>query len=311
MSDIDIGLLNKNHCIPGVLEFIEAEGGLPFILIKNSSAKAKISLFGGQVLSFQPVERHENLLFLSKLANYDGKKAIRGGVPVCWPWFGDDPDGLGRPSHGFARHSLWQVASTQTINDFATRVILQLLPTPTSIAMWPYAFELKLEITIADTLTLELVTRNKGDKLFTISQALHAYFNIGDISRVQILGLENKRYFDKLDEGKQKQQLGALKVSEEVDRIYTEVQNRLSIDDPILGRQIKIVTTGSKTSVVWNPWAQTCAKMADLEPDDYQRFICVEASKVEPDLIMVAPGEEHRMVVNYQILTISELGRLG
>lgn len=300
--NVSIDQLNKQYSLPGTLEFIVGDGGLPFISIKNASATALISLYGGQVLAFQPVGSPKNLLFLSNKAYYGNKKAIRGGIPVCWPWFGPDPKGLNRPSHGFARNSLWTVAKTDTKSNFITQIKLQLMPNIVSKELWPHDFDLTLEITIGSSLILELVTRNTGDRTFSISQALHAYFQIGNIDQVQVLGLENTHFLDKLDRDQKKQQLGSITIANEIDRIYTEFNNPITIVDPVLNRQIQIQSFGNKTAVVWNPWAKNSAKMADLNNDDYQQFICVEASNTGPDIIEIGPGQEHRLKSNYTIV---------
>jgi glucose-6-phosphate 1-epimerase len=298
---MNIDQLNRHYGISGTLEFIEGAGGLAFISINNASAKALISLHGGQVLAFQSADTATDLLFLSNKANYDGSKAIRGGIPICWPWFGADPKGLNRPNHGFARNVLWSVVKTVAINNFTTQVTLRLRSNTQSKDLWPHDFDLTLEITIGSTLILELVTRNTGTKTFTISQALHAYFQISDINQIRVLGLEDKHYLDKLDQGHQKQQLGAITITNEVDRIYTEFNNPIAIIDPVLNRKIQIQSSGNKTTVVWNPWAKNSAKIADLNYDDYQRFVCVEASNAGPDIIEITAGQEHRLKTIYTI----------
>lgn len=286
--------LNKNHGIPGTLSFLQWGNGVPLVAVHNQSAQALISLYGGQVLSFKPVHATDDLLFLSRNALMQGKKAIRGGIPVCWPWFGPDPEGLSRPSHGFARTSLWELAQTES-SDVCTRIRLRLPHYPNNQALWPHAHELELIITVGNELTLELITRNTGEKPFTISQALHAYFNIGDIEQVEIMGLNDHYYLDKLAQGQQKMQRGTVTVSAEVDRIYTGIDEPLIINDPVLKRQIGVSTDGSETIIVWNPWRENSARMADLNTNGYQQFICVEAGNAEADSQTIAPGSEHRL----------------
>jgi glucose-6-phosphate 1-epimerase len=138
--------------------------------------------------------------------------------------------------------------------------------------------------------------------VFSITQAFHTYFQVGNIKEVKVLGLENTHYFDKLDKGVQKAQIGAVTISEEVDRIYTDVNNALIIDDAVFGRRIRISSTGCKTAVVWNPWLETSAKMADLENDDYQHFICVEAGNVATDSVQIPPGSQCSLLTNFQII---------
>ena len=298
---MDIDQLNIEYGIAGQLQFVKGVGGLPFILISNRSATALISVYAAQVLSFQPAEECEDLLFLSQKSYYEEGKAIRGGIPVCWPWFGPDPIDLNRPDHGFVRNGLWAVSSTEATTDFETKVRLRFRETVQSESCWQEAFALDLEISVGNTLTLELITRNTGDQVFSITQALHSYLHVGNINQVQILGLEGSDYLDKLDDGAQKNQLGAVTVLEEVDRVYTGVQNELIIDDSSFNRQIRIASTSNKTAVVWNPWEKSSAKMPDLENDDYQHFICVEAGNVVTDVVEIPPGREYSLLTNFKI----------
>lgn len=299
---MDIRQLNSDFGIANQLEFIAGQGGLPMIRIGNRSANALISIYGAQVLSFRPLGQSEDLLFVSEQSAYSEGKAIRGGIPVCWPWFGPDPKGLQRPNHGFVRNHFWQVAETQALSDTETKVGLLFTESGKKEHTWKHAFTLKLEITIAETLKLKLTTLNTGEKPFAITQAFHSYFQIGNIKRVKISGLEDCDYFDKLDKGAQKPQLGSVTVSQEVDRIYTNVNNDLMIVDPVLKRRIQISAPETSTAVVWNPWTKTSKKMSDLDDLDYKQFICVEAGNIAFDLIQIQPGHHHSLQAEYRLL---------
>lgn len=300
--NVDIEQLNSDFGRPSQLEFIEGEGGFPFISITNRQAKALISIYAGQVLSFQPVNEAEDLLFLSPQAVYAESKAIRGGIPVCWPWFGPDPKGLQRPNHGFVRNNYWLVVATETLSDDETKVTLMFKESSKKERTWQKPFTLTLEITVGATLNLKLTTHNTGDNVFSITQAFHSYLRVGHIKHVQILGLEGCDYFDKLDQGIQKSQDGVVTVTEEVDRIYTDVENTLLIVDSALKRRIQITSTSNKTAVVWNPWLKTSKKMADLGNTDYKHFICVEAGNIAFDLIQILPGDQYSLSANFNIL---------
>jgi glucose-6-phosphate 1-epimerase len=298
---MDINPLNSDFGIAGQLKFVKGNGGFPFILITNSRATALISVYAAQVLSYQPAEECEDLLFLSQKSHYDEGKAIRGGIPICWPWFGPDPTALNRPNHGFVRNGLWTVVATEATADLETKVTLRFVETLQSLGYWQQAFTLDLVITVGNTLTLELNTRNTGTQVFSITQVFHTYLQVGNINQVQILGLEDTNYIDSIDEGVQKCQIGAVTVSEEVDRIYTDVKNGLIIDDTAFNRQIRITSTSNKTAVVWNPWTTKTKKLPDLEQDDYQRFICVESGNVITDVVAIPPGGEYRLVTEFKI----------
>ena len=298
---MDIQHLNNDHGIAGQVEFIEGEGGLPFARVQSDKASALISVYAGQVLSFQPKHAADDLLFLSNLAYYQPGKAIKGGAPICWPWFGPDPEGSGRPAHGFVRNRMWEVAGTAITQEGAIRVTLALADTSETHAIWPRAFVVRLEITISDSLNLELVTRNPGPQAFSITQAFHTYFKVGDIAQTSISGLENTQYIDKVDDNQEKHQDGVVTVDREVDRIYLAVGNHLVIHDATLRRRIRITSKGNRTAVVWNPWVKISAEMADLQDDDYLRFVCVETTNAATDRVSIQPGSEYRLVANYQI----------
>ena len=298
---MNIQQLNEAYGIADQVNFITGPGDLPFVEVHNAKASALISTYAGQVLSFKPVDAAQDLLFLSSKAYYQPGKAIKGGVPVCWPWFGADPEGQGRPAHGFVRNRQWSVLGTERTASGTTRLVLGLQDSPETREIWPQAFELRLEITVGSSLELTLVTRNNGDQSFDVSQALHTYFQVGNIDQVRVLGLEEKEYLDKVDNGKRKIQTGALAIAEEVDRIYTGVAGELIIEDASLQRRIRIASSGSHTAVVWNPWARISAEMGDLEDDDYLRMLCVETANAADDIVELPPAGEHRLGVDYRV----------
>ena len=167
--------------------------------------------------------------------------------------------------------------------------------------IWPYPFRLHIEITVGDSLRVELVTHNSGAENVTISQALHTYFRVGDISKVSVLGLEGADYIDKVADSTRKIQTGAVMIDAEVDRIYTGVTGELVIDDASLDRKIHVRSTGCSTAVVWNPWAETAASMADLDDDDYRKMVCVETANAGPETVAIAAGGEYRLVAEYTL----------
>ncbi len=295
--------LNTQFGIAGQVEFIDGNGGLPMIQVKTAKAKALISIHAGQVLSYQPAGESEDVMFLSAKAYYQDGKAIKGGAPICWPWFGADPEGKGRPGHGFVRNRGWNVVATEALSHGDIKVTVGLDDTPETQAIWRHAFSLRQEIVIGDTLNLSLITRNTGKEALTITQAFHTYFKVGDITRAKVSGLAGCDYLDKAGGGStQKQQTGDVTIDAEVDRIYLNVGNTLTIDDGALNRRIQITSQGSKTAVVWNPWEKISKDMADLEDDDYKRLLCVETTNAADDVREVAPGGECRLVAEYRVM---------
>jgi len=298
---LNIDHLNNKYALEEQLHFVSGEGNFPFIVIENDKAIALISTYSGQVLSFHPVDAEDELLFVSEQAYYQQGKAIKGGIPICWPWFGADPEGIGRPAHGFVRNRQWDILATTVLENGSTQVRLGISDSEETREIWPHPFQLTVQITVGTSLTIELITHNTGTKPITISQALHTYFKVGDISQVQVLGLENHDYFDKADKGLKKCQSGSIVIDNEVDRIYTETNNDLIIDDASLRRKIHITASGSKTTVVWNPWANIAASMSDLNNSDYQHLLCVETVNAVDDSVDIQPGNKYHLKANYSI----------
>lgn len=294
--------LNQQFAIDGHVTIQSGSGDCPIIEIRNRFASASISLLGAQVLSFRPSDQAEDLLFVSAQSFYKEGKAIRGGIPVCWPWFGPDPKGLQRPNHGFVRNRFWRLLSTEMLDDGQTLVRLAFDQSMKQENTWRQPFELRFEVTIGPALSLKLTTFNSGEKPFSITQAFHSYFRVGRIQRVSIEGLDGCDYFDKLDQGTQKQHFGKLGVSQEIDNVYTDVKQDLTLIDPVLKRRIHIHATNTSTAVVWNPWSKSGKKMPDLTNTDYRHFVCVEAGNIAFDLISIPPGGEFSMAASYRIL---------
>jgi len=287
--------------IDGELQFIEIEHGFVYAEINNARAHATVSTYSGQLLSYRPKDRQEDLLFVSDKAYYEAGKAIKGGIPVCWPWFGPDPENRGRPAHGFVRNRQWQVSGSESLADGSTKIILSITDSEATRALWPHPFRLDIEITVGDTLRVELVTHNTGDDSITISQALHSYFRVGDITSVSVLGLDGINFIDKADDSARKTQAGPLTISSEVDRIYTDTSGDLIIDDASLERKISIASGGCSTAVVWNPWVEIAASMADLDDDDYLQMLCVETANAGPETVTITAGDCYRLSAEYSI----------
>jgi len=299
--------LNTQFAIANQLSFGQGNGDWPFIQIHNAHARATISLYGGQVLGFHPHHTTDDLMFLSERAFYEQGKAIKGGAPICWPWFGADTSGMNRGAHGFARNQLWRVVSTRELaDDGATEVVLALNPSPKSLELWAHTFELTSTITVGKTLKIALVTCNTSDTPMHLTQAIHTYFKVGDIGQTQVLGLENTQYIDNAVGGNReiKPQMGAIDFTQEVDRIYTHTPPIMQIVDAAWQRNIQIQATGSHSTVVWNPWVDIAKKSADLNDGDYQKFVCVETANAADDCVQIAPNASHTLSAEYSITSL-------
>jgi len=296
-----IETLNQRYAIADVLTFQAGMDNQPIATIHNDNATAEISLYGGHVLSYKPHGETADVIFLSNLATCAKGKAIRGGIPICWPWFGADPDGLGRPNHGFVRNRPWQLIAAEVIDCGTTRLTLGLSDTEETRVLWPHSFDLSIVMTIGAAFGVELMTRNTGNTTFSLTQALHTYFTVGDIQRVRVRGLEGTYYLDKVDRDTRKLQTGAIAVTGEMDRIYLDVPADLTIDDPALDRLIHITSHGNSTAVVWNPWIEKAAAMSDFGNSEYQTMICVETTNAATDVVELAPGDTFCLGATYRV----------
>jgi glucose-6-phosphate 1-epimerase len=303
---MDIAQANDEFGIAGVLSICTGAGGFALIQIDNEHARAEISTYAGQVLSYRPESETDDLLFVSGHAHFQPGKAIKGGIPVCWPWFGPDPLAKGRPDHGFVRARQWTLLSTEAMVDGATRVRLGCRDDEIVRALWPHAFALEVEITVGSTLEVALITRNLGAAPVTITQALHTYFKVGDVRRVQVLGLAGYDYIDKVagadPAGGAVTQSGPINFDGPVNRIYLDTAERLVIDDPSLGRQIYVEREGSNSAVVWNPWIEQSRDMGDFGDDEYLSMVCVETTNAAADAVTIPAGATYRMVSRYGIV---------
>ncbi len=280
---------------------ISDESGLPMIQLANAAASARVSLYGGQLLSYQPAGESE-LLFLSEKAWYQPGKSIKGGVPICWPAFGASSPDPSMPFHGFVRNKLWQLVEVEAVSEVETQLIMQTEADAATRKIWPHEFCLTLKMNIGEKLRLELVTENTGQQVLEITQALHTYLSVADINAVTIEGLEQTTYLDKAKSNsgpEQKTQQGGVVFNAEVDRIYLDTAARLQLTDKAGQRCIDIQSTGNKTMVVWNPWQALAQQSADLLDDAYQRFVCIETANAAHDVLVVAPGATVSLAAEY------------
>ncbi len=292
----DIAQLNAQYALDGRLRFEAGPGGLPLAVVSNRHAAASVALLGGQVLDFQP-HGVAPVLWTSRRSQYAVGKAIRGGVPVCWPWFGPHPSDSARPNHGVVRTRLWQVRAAEAAEDGTTRLALGIADDPATRALWPHAFDLEVRITVGAELAVELVARNTGAEGFVCTGALHSYFAVGDAAGVRIDGLDGRDYLDKAADGRRAAQRGPVTIAAETDRIYLDTTADCLIRDPAQGRVIRVAKSGSRTTVVWNPWAEKARALGDMADDEYTGMVCVETANADEDEIALAPGGEHRLGV--------------
>jgi len=302
--------LDERHGLPGVLRFCEGPGGLLLAEVSNAQARATICLQGAPLTHWQPRGQAEPVLWLSDAARYLEGKSVRGGIPVCWPWFGTPADRPQGPAHGFARNHPWEVVATGARPDGSTGLRLQLDDNPATRALWPGAFALSLDIVVGATLDLELCTRNTGSVELHVTEALHTYFRIGDIAAVAVRGLEGVDYFDAAAHAAGAapvdcRQQGPVRFDGEVDRVYAS-GGPCWIDDPLLLRRLHVSATGSASTVVWNPSAAKAHRLGDMGDDGWRRMLCVESGNARDSGVSVAPGGTHRLAVRYRVAPWSD-----
>jgi len=292
--------LNAQFAIANQLSFVTDTGGLTIANINNQHANASIALQGGHLMTWTP-KGDEPVIWLSPDAKLAPGKSIRGGVPICWPWFGAHATEAAFPAHGFARTTLWQVIETNTLADGATQLTFELAPADIPKQQWPHATSLQCLMTVGHTLQIELVTCNDSQDEITISEALHTYFAVSDVGNISIDGLDGCHYLDKVDGLKQKTQSGPVTVSSELDRVYVDTKADCIIRDPGLSRQIRISKADSDSTVVWNPWIEKAEQMGDLGEDGYLNMVCVESANAGQNSVTLAAGAEHRLKVCYSV----------
>lgn len=295
--------LNDDFGIPDYLEFKAGRDGLAVAEINNDHAVATLSLQGGHLMTFRPRDQ-DHVLWLSKFAPLDSSKPIRGGVPICWPWFGPHATDKDKPAHGFARNALWKVTETARTDQGSTQISLEILHTSEIHRLWPYLARLQLIVTVGIDLKIELITHNTGTEAFTIGEAFHTYFNVSDVSKVAIYGLKGCEYIDKVDNSRRKRQDGVVKIREETDRVYFDTSAECILEDPGLRRRIRLTKEGSLSTVIWNPWEEKAVKLGDCGHQGHLSMVCIETANALNNVVTVNPGEEHclKTVMNVESL---------
>ncbi len=300
MKDQDLSALNQRFGIRGELAFRRAPGGLPEAVIANQRAQARICLQGAQVTDFQP-RGHQPMLWLSARASFEPGKAIRGGIPLCWPWFGDHPVDPGKPAHGFVRTREWRVLASDSGPGGVTRIRLGLADDSHTRVLWPHRFELTCTVTVGAALEVELAARNRAEQAVVVTGALHTYLRVGDVAALTICGLDGRDYLDKAQGMVRRRQSGPVTIGAETDRIYLDTVADCFVDDQVLSRRIRVAKTGSRSTVIWNPWVHKAGRMPDLGEDGYRQMICVETANAGDDAVTLAPGADHVLMTRINV----------
>jgi glucose-6-phosphate 1-epimerase len=294
--------LDRRFGIPGVAKVCEGNGGLPRVLISGSLGHGEIYLHGAHVTSWKPAGADE-VLFLSTKTRWEEGQAIRGGIPICFPWFRAKADDPRAPAHGFVRTKTWQIESV-TDTEAGVAVTMFTASDEQARRWWPGEFRLEHRVTFGSGLNLELICTNTGTTPLRFEEALHTYNRVGDVGRVRLQGLDSVRFLDNTASNKEKLQRGDVMIDSQTDNAYMDTRSSVDLSDADLRRRIRLTKSNSVTTVVWNPWREAAAGLRDLGDGEWRQFLCVEASNIRDAAIHLAPGQQHKMTA---VLSVEKL----
>ncbi len=287
-----IRIVNSTELFPAL--HLAGNPPLPMLVADNALGRAVIALQGAHLMAFRPAGQRE-MLWLSPKCVLEAGKPIRGGIPLCLPWFGPGPDG--KTLHGFARNMPWTVIAAEKQNTGSTRLVLELAGDASVSAMWPHAFAFKLEVVVGSELKLSIAAENRGTDTAPFAFAFHTYFAVPDVAKVRVAGLDGTTYIDKVDNFTRKPQHGDVTISAVTDRVYLDVPARQTITSA--DGQINI-DSASRGAVVWNAWTND-KNMADLGEGNHVGYICVERGDFADFAVTLPPGGRYRtsMTLSY------------
>lgn len=295
--------LNDHFGIDGVLGFHATASGLIYANVTTPQAQATVFLHGAHLTEWQPAGQ-QPVLFLSRKTELAPDKAIRGGVPIIFPWFGARHDGKTGPSHGFARTQQWTLAFAALAGKdqhLTLHLTFTLGPTELSRSLGFDNFHLVYQLSIGRTLTMQLTVGNDAQAPLLFEEALHSYYAVSDIHKVSVVGLEGTSYLDKMDDVKTKVQEGVTSITGPTDRVYFNTAETCVVHDVGNRRRITVEKKNSNTTVVWNPWGSGAAKLADLDSNEWTDFVAVETVNAAANTITLAPGEAHTMLAHVSV----------
>lgn len=272
------------NSLPPSITLTEAAPGYPVYEVHHTKGTARIAAQGAQVMHWRPASSPHEVLYLSPDAILCEGKAIRGGIPVCWPWFNAHPSDPSAPSHGYARTRFWELSEASE-DENGVRLVFNL-------DLSPLFAELHIEC--GDALKLTLTTRNEGAEAIPLSAALHSYFSVSNINDIEITGLAESNYLDTVGDRTTRHQNGDIRFSEEVDRIYHS-NTAASLNDLNWKRRILVEKSGSPSTVIWNPWIEKARALNDLPDGGYKDFVCIESAIANESAIPLMPGGSHTL----------------
>ena len=302
---VNIDDLKQRFGGDSALTFEHGEGGLPRVRISTAAGEAMAYGHGAHLTHWQP-RGHAPVLFMSSASQFAQGQPIRGGVPVCYPWFGPRPDQPDAPAHGLVRTQAWELIDAGVNDDGTARLAFSFHSSSLSQPWFAGEYEVICRMSFGEALTLSLETANHGDQPISITEALHTYFHVKDIEQVTLDGFGGASYHDKVAAGKLTEQVDdPMRFAGETDRAFLGHTQASCINDPGLHRRIHITKAGSQSSVVWNPWVDRAKIMPDLGDDDWRTFLCVEAANALSDAVTIEPGGTHAISQTIRVEAMS------
>jgi len=301
---LDLTELDRRFGIPDIARVSEGHGGLARVEINAPLAYGEIYLHGAHVTSWRPAGSEE-VLFLSTKSRWEESQAIRGGIPICFPWFRGKADDPHAPAHGFVRTRSWQLYSIVE-NKAGVAVTMFIESDEQTRRWWPGEFRLVHRVTFGSELKLELTCINTGRTQFHFEEALHTYSRVADVKDVCLQGLDGIRFLDNTDANKEKVQVGNLTVASQTDDAFMNTENTVDLLDPKMDRRLRLQKAKSTTTVVWNPWQEGARRLQDLGEREWMQFLCLEASNIMGAAVTLAPGQEHTMTAVLRVAGFSQ-----
>lgn len=288
-----IAELQRKLGIPGVADVVNGNGGLAKVQVRSAGSSGEIYLHGAHVTSWRPTYAEE-IFFVSSATRWEDGKAIRGGIPICFPWFRGKSDDPKAPAHGVVRTKSWQLDAITQAGDAIT-VSMTTASDAGTKKWWPYEFQLLYKVTFAAELTLELTMTNTGEEPVRIEEALHCYFSVGTAATAKVHGLDGVHYLDNTRGNEERMQQGDVQLTEQTDNAYLNTQSALELEDQEKRRRIHIVKENSLSTVVWNPWREGATKLNDLGKDEWTQMLCVEPCNILSCGVTLRAGEQQTL----------------
>ena len=278
--------------------------GLASVRVRTPEATGLVFLQGAHVAEWVPAGQAP-VIWMSEQAEYKPGKALRGGIPICFPWFGAHAERQDFPAHGFARTREFSYLGAALDESGRTELSFLLASDAASQALFPHAFEAGLRVAFGRTLGLEFWVTNNDAHAFSFEEALHSYFRVADVQSAAIIGLAGSVYRDKVRGMAELTETATeLRLTGETDRVYASAAT-CTIVDSKAARAIQVEKSNSQTTVIWNPWAARAAQMPDFGGDAWPGMLCVESANVAGARLTLAPGDTHRLRVAISVTNVA------